>query len=524
MSNQLAMDKSQAIHHLHHSGYSERKIARTLGISRNAVRRHLATGQANDTTAQTGSAQTGSGGSNDTTAQTGSSSSATVEPTAESGSQCEPFRSLILDKLAQGLTAKRIYQDLVSEHGYGGKYWSVYRFIRKLGEHRELPFRRMEVEPGAELQIDFGTGAKIIDREGKYRKTHVFRAVLSHSRKGYSEAVLRLTTESLIRVLENTFWRLGGVPQVVVFDNAKSAVKQADWYDAELNPKIIEFCKHYRFAMIPTRPRTPRHKGKVERGIDYVQENALRAKEFESLAQQNAHLEHWEATVADTRIHGTTNKQVRQVFDQVERVALQPLPADRFPFYQEAKRKVSRDGHISVQRAFYSVPPEYLGCDVWVRYDNRLVRVLDSRMQLIATHCAVEPGRFSTSAAHLASEKISRVERGVEYLLGKVRCFGPHATRWAEATIEQRGIEAARTLQGLLSLSRKHSSDAIEAACDTAWRSRAWNYRVIKRLLSDQAAASQTTMEFMDTHPIIRPVSEYADFIHQSLQGGRVHV
>jgi hypothetical protein len=242
------------------------------------------------------------------------------------------------------------------------------------------------------------------------------------------------------------------------------------------------------------------------------------------LALQNAHLEHWEQTIADTRIHGTTNKQVGQLFASVERSCLQPLPAERFPFYHESKRKVSRDGHISVGRAFYSVPPEFLGCDVWVRYDSRIVRILDCRLQTIATHCAQEAGRFSTLPVHLADEKINRVERGIAYLLGKVRFFGPCATRWAEATVEHRGVEASRTLQGLLSLSRKHSSASIEAACDVAWRSGAWNYRVIKRLLINRSTAAQGTMEFMDAHPIIRPVSEYADFIHQSLQGVGRHV
>ncbi len=99
-----------------------------------------------------------------------------------------------------------------------------------------------------------------------------------------TEAVRRLTTESFIRSWENAFWRLGGAPEVVVFDNAKCAVLKADWYDPELHPTIVEFSKHYGFTLLPTRPATPRHKGKVERGVDYAQENALRGRKFESLA------------------------------------------------------------------------------------------------------------------------------------------------------------------------------------------------------------------------------------------------
>ena len=106
----------------------------------------------------------------------------------------------------------------------------------------------------------------------------------------------------------------------------------------------------------------------------------------------------------------------------------------------------------------------------------------------------------------------------------KSAVLGPHATRWAESTIESRGIPAARVLQGLLSLTKKYKTEEIDRACDTAWRSQAFNYRVIKRLLENQTAARQQTMQFMDDHPIIRSVSEYGDFVRSSLQGDRSDV
>lgn len=524
MAYQLSMDKSLSIKTLRDTGLSERAIAESLGVSRNAVRRHLASNTPNDTKAPTGKAPTGSEGSDDTKAPTGSSESPEGVVPSVSRSRCERFRDVIVSKLEQGLDAQRIYQDLVEEYGFDEKYWSVRRFVKSLGASSELPFRRIEVDSGWELQVDFGAGRPCRDHTGSVRKTHVFRAVLSHSRKGYTEAVTRLTTESFIRSLENAFWRLGGVPKTVVFDNAKCAVLKADWYDPELHPKIIDFCKHYGFAFLPTRPATPRHKGKVERGVDYVQENALKGRSFESLAQQNAHLDHWERTVADTRIHGTTKKQVGVAFETTEKGKLNPLPSDRFPYYEEGQRKVSRDGHIAVQQAFYSVPAEYLGHDVWVRWNSQTVRILNHRMESIAVHCTQPAGQFSTLGEHIHPSKSHMIERGIEYILKKVRFIGPHATRWAESTIESRGIPAARVLQGLLSLTKKYKTEEIDRACDTAWRSQAFNYRVIKRLLENQAAAQQQTMQFMDDHPIIRSVSEYGDFIRNSIQGEQSHV
>lgn len=544
MANQLSMDKSLAIEHLRQQGMSQRWIARALGVSRGAVIRHLRAKTSNSTKAPTGLLPTNSL-SNSTKAPTGSEGLPLVEkmeagidgrPLAEplverpldqlpcvagssSRSRCAPFRELILEKLELGLDSQRIYQDLVAEHGFADKYWSVHRFVKSLGNQRELPFRRLETEAGWELQIDFGAGRTCRDHTGALRKTYVFRAVLSHSRKGYTEVVTRMTTENLIRSLENCFWRLGGVPQTVVFDNAKCAVLKADWYDPELHPKLIDFCKHYGFTLLPTRPGTPRHKGKVERGVDYVQENALKSRTFETLQEQNAYLEHWETTVADTRIHGTTKRQVREAFE-LEQPQLQPLPAERFPFYHEGKRRVSRDGHIAVDKAYYSVGPEYLGCEVWVRWNSRTVRILDHRLQQIALHCAQEPGRFSTQAEHLDPRKIHVIERGMEYLLQKVRFLGPQAVRWAESAIEARGIEASRTIQGLLSLSRKFDSAQINQACQIAWSSHCFTYRTIKRLMEQQATTAQQTMEFMDDHPMIRSISEYGAFIKGAIQGG----
>jgi len=118
--------------------------------------------------------------------------------------------------------------------------------VQRLDGGRPLPLRRIECAPGDEVQIDFGSGAAIVDSEGKRRRTHVFRMVLSHSRKGYSEAVWRQTTDALLRCLENAFDHFGGLPRSLVLDNLKAGVEQPDWYDPELNPKLRWFADDYR--------------------------------------------------------------------------------------------------------------------------------------------------------------------------------------------------------------------------------------------------------------------------------------
>jgi transposase len=557
MANQLKMATIDTILRLHQQHWSIRRIAATLGIHRDTVARQLR--QAKLGQAPTGSeappvgraaseAQPGQLGQAPTgseppgpeaaasvsaagklgQAPTGSEDLAAVEAlspsTAANASRvpqqtslCEPWRTVIVGKLELGLSAQRIYQDLVGEHGFAGKYPSVRRFVSRLGADPVWPLRRMECAPGEEAQVDFGTGAPVVGADGKRRRTHVFRIVLSHSRKAYSEAVYRQTTDSFLLCLENAFTHFGGVPRTLVPDNLKAAVLQPDWYDPELNPKLRAFADYYGLAILPTRPGIPRHKGKTENGIRYVQDNGLKGHVFPSLEEENRHLLSWEATVADTRIHGTTRQQVGKVFAEVERAALQPLPQERFPFFHEGRRSVHRDGHIEVAKAYYSVPPEYLARHVWVRWDGRLVRIFNERLEQIAVHVQHEPGRFSTQPQHIVAEKISGVERGAAWLLGQVRRLGPQSTRWAEAVIAVRGVEGVRVLQGLLSLAKRHPVAAIERACGIAAGYGCHRLRTVRTLI-DRQAPTQEQFAFMHEHPLIRPLAEYSQFVHTTFQ------
>lgn len=498
---QIKVTQQQAITALHEQGWSKRRIARELGVDRNTVRRYLV--EAADSNSPT-NPQTG-GPPNSPTPQTGSLALGGAGP----DSLCEPWKEVIEAALCAGLSVQRIYQDLVSERQFAGSYYSVRRFALRLGKKLELPFRRMEVEPGAELQVDFGQGAWVVE-PGKRRRPHLFRAILSHSRKGYSEAVWRQTTETFLRCLENAFRYFGGVTRTVIIDNLKAAVRRADWFDPELNPKLEEFCRHYGTVILPTRPVTPRHKGKVESGVNYGQENALKGHSFESLAAENLHLLNWENQVADKRIHGTTKQQVAKVFNEVEKPRLLPLPAGLFPAFAEAQRTVHRDGHIELQRAYYSVPPEYVGRKVWVRWEARLVRVFNLRLEQIALHTRHEPGQFATAPVHIHDRKRALIERGADYLLDRCRRLGPYSGTWAEQMFEQRGPYALRTLHGLLSLAEKHPVAQLESASRQAVEAGAWRLRDLRALL-DRAPAQQLT--FLEKHPLIRDLEDYGQIV-----------
>src|SRR5947208_320074 len=364
----------------------------------------------------------------------------------------------------------------------------------------------MECAPGQELQVDLGLGAWVIEK-GQRRRPHLFRAVLSCSRKGYSEVVWRQTTESFIRCLENAFRHYGGTTVTVVIDNLKAGVLQADWFDPELNPKLEEFARHYGTAILPTKPAMPRHKGKIEAGVKFAQNNAVAGRKFTSLGEQNLFLSEWERTVADTRIHGTTRQQVGKHFETTERAALRPLPASLFPVFEEARRTVHRDGYVEFKQAYYSAPPEYVGRQVWVRQETRLLRLYNTRREQIALHALAEPGKFTTDPAHLHSRKRHIIERGADYLLDRCRLIGPLTGTWAEAMHQNRGPQSLRLMLGLLQLAEKHPVSELEKAAGIATHHGAWRLRDLKRLL--QLPANVVQLDFLETHPLIRSLAAY---------------
>ena len=542
MSNILEVSQQQAIQALIVRNWSIRRIARTLGVNRRTVQRYADAAASKCTTKVIAGSDAADASKCTTKVITGSDAADASKCTTEviagpepwdpskcttpsevitgSRSLCGALREVIAPMLELGLSAQRIYQDLVAGHGFGGSYPSVSRYVAKLKASGPARVWRIECAPGEELQVDFGLGAPLAGPGGKTRRTWLFRAVLSHSRKGYSEVVLRQDTETFLRVIENAVRYFGGVPRLLNFDNLKAAVVKADWYDPVMNPKLADFCRHYGMTPMPCRAYTPQHKGKVERGVGYAKNNALKGRQFASLAEQNAHLLHWEEHVADNRVHGTTRRQVAAVFGE-ERKALGPLPPSVYECYQEGRRRVQRDSFVEVAKAYYEAPPEFIGRKVWVRWDGRMVRLFNDRMEQIGCHARLEPGKFSRCLGVRGLH--GSVKESAGYWQARAAALGEAAGRWARRALDTRGAEALRSIMGLCQLAGKHRASDLDAACAKAMdaAARLPAFREIKNLLeAGTHAPVQLQMPLREADPIIRPLTAYADFIRSRTSAG----
>lgn len=501
MSRRLDVAMKTTILSLVRQGWSYRRIHRELGADRTAISRCVT--EANSKPANP---PTGSPGMGLITSQT--------RPPGP-GSSVEPFREIVEAKLQLGLDATRIFHDLAAESGYGGAYDAVKRFVHRLRRGAPEVFARMEVLPGEEGQVDFGQAAPTLEPiTGQYKRPHIFKMTLSCSRHSYEEVVWRQTVESFIRCHENAFRFFGGVPKVIRLDNLKAGVSRACLYDPEINVLYQALANHYGFTPLPIRPRTPRHDGKVERGIGYTK-NALKGRTFESLEAQNEFLSTWNRTVARLRIHGTTKQQVWSRFLELEKPALASLPADPFPFFKIASRKVHPDGHIELEKSYYSVPHQHVGQRVEVRWDERLVKVLAGG-QVVAVHRrSAPPGAFQTKPDHLPVHKNMRQEQYQARLLAQAERLGPGALGFAKGALERRGPLAFRVIQGCLSLCRQYPKEQVEWACAKALAHGSFRYRTVKELLLRLRPRPHDQALTQD-HAIIRPLTDYGRLIHQA--------
>lgn len=537
MANVLRMEKRILVQQLLDLGWSYRKIQAETGIRRETVARYDPDHPKNRTTGSeelTGPAKVptdrsgekrpncppgcdGSEPDSDCLAdESYSLNTGKIHRKPTCTSLAAVHDKLIQRKLSQGLTAKRIYQDLASEEGFAGGYDSVKRYVRKLKAKQPRVFARIHSLPGQEAQIDFGQGAPTL-KDGRWVRPWFFKMVLSYSRHSYEEVVWKQDIESFIRCHQHAFQSFGGVPRLVRLDNLKAGVLVVHLYEPELNPVYAAFARHAGFVPLPCLPGRPEHKGKTESGVGYTKNNALKGCKFPSLEAQNQHLRHWNRSWARTRIHGTTKKQVWALFAQFERPALGPLPQKPFGFFKMGRRTVHQDGHIEVDRAYYSVPHRLMGRTLTIHYNTLWVKAFWGS-ERVAFHRKVEPGRFKTEKTHLPVGKSLSAEEFTQRLLDRCGQIGPQCRLWALSALKVRQQLALRPIQGVLHLSQKYTADKIDWACAQAINMGSLRYHTVKLFSEGDQPTPQNGSELLSQHDLIRSLHEYGDYVQALAQ------
>lgn len=540
MSNVLSDDKRQQILALGRLGWSLRRIEQATGVRRETAGAYLkaagiyvrprggwgrrgAAKPANEVTTDSAPAKPANEATtdpdfpkpaNEVTTDSGTQD-LPCEPTPYSNgkrsvSNCEPYREVIELGLNRGRNAMAIWQDLVTEHGFERSYQSVKRFVNKLRPAELLQARPVIVTaPGEEAQVDYGTGPMVRDpQSGKYRRTRLFVMTLGYSRKSVRLLVFRSSSRVWAELHEKAFRRLGGCVRIVVLDNLREGVLTPDIYDPTLNPLYRDLLAHYGVVAMPCRVRDPDRKGKVEAGVGHAQKTPLKGQRFESLEEAQAYLDHWEARWADTRIHGTTKRQVAAMFAE-EKPHLLPLPLEPFRCYQYGERAVHLDGCVEVEAAYYSAPPGWIGRRVQVQWDTLQVRLIDPRTgQLLREHLRQKRGWHRIQE----EDRPSRTPLATNQLLTRAGHAGVNIGTLCQAIHARQGQVGVRRILGVLSLAKKCGAAVVDEACAAALEMGVHEYHFVRRYLERQP---QLPLSLHQVDPLIRELVQYRDLIHQ---------
>lgn len=436
--NELSVNEQETVLSLLRLGWSVRRVARETGHRRETIVRY---GRAAGLLVAKPSTRS----KVPTDPQPASAPEAETGTASKIGrSACEPHRIFISAELGKGRNAKAIYQALCENHGFTGSYDAVKRFAHALIDRTPQVFCRFETPPGQEGQVDYGEGAPTRDaRTGKYRKPRLFVLTLGYSRHAFRKTIERSSKRAWCELHEDAFASFGGAPKMLRLDQLREGVVSPDIYDPEINELFAAMLAHYGVVALPCRPYAPNLKGKVESAVSYAQGTALKGLRFESIDEQNAYLARWDVRWASTRIHGTTKRQVREMFEE-ERPALLPLPPTRFEYYEVVERKVHFDGYIEVDARYYSAPPRYAGTTVIVHVGTLWLRILDRfGRQCVREHTiALTKGSRRTAEEDRPKQTPPKVGRLVERVAG----IGPSCGAFARALETERGVLAARSL------------------------------------------------------------------------------
>ena len=345
---------------------------------------------------------------------------------------------------------------------------------------------------GEKLFIDYA-GPTIVLTDGG--RAHIFVAALGASSYTFACATPR---ETMVDWLESTMRALsfiGGVPQLIVPDNPKAMIADANRYEPRANDTVLDFARHYGTSVLPARPRQPQDKAKAESAVQIVERwimARLRHQQFASVHEVNVAIAPLLARLNDKPFQKLPGSRA-SAFAQIDAPALLPLPSQRYEIATFKTVKVHIDYHVEVERHRYSVPHALIGQTLEARVTTATVEILH-RGQRVASH--VRNGRaggFTTVAAHMPAAHRAHMEWTPQRLIHWGRGIGPGtADAVTRLMTENRHPEHGyRACLGLLSLAKRYGKPRLEAACVLALQLGACQYRHVHDILKnnrDQSA------------------------------------
>lgn len=403
----------------------------------------------------------------------------------------------------RGVTLKLLWMEYRESHAGGYQYTQYCTYYRRWSQQLK-PTMRLLHKGGEELEVDYaGMTLSIVSAEtGEITQAQIFVATLAASSYTYAEAQSSQTLPNWIGGHVRAFAFFGGLPRLLKPDNLKVGVKSPCYYEPDINPTYQKMAEYYGVGVLPTRVRKPKDKPSVENAVQNVERwvlAPLRKQTFFSVTEANQAMKPL-LEALDNRQMEHLGKSRRELFEELDRPALRPLPAQPYEFAIWKSAKVNIDYHVEFEKHFYSVPHQLLHASVEVRATEHMVEIYHQGKQVAIHPRLATPGKYSTRSEHMPPnhrfvlDTIGAIQGTPERLLFWGRQIGPLTAQLIEAILASRRYpeQAYRSCLGVLSLSRKHKRQAMETASQRLLNAHLLSYRDLK---AELASLTNTTAE-----------------------------
>jgi len=402
----------------------------------------------------------------------------------------EPDFPDIAQELTQkGMTRLLLWQEYAQAHPDNHYSYSRFTVLFKHWRKSQQLSMRQTHRIAEKLFVDYcGPTLTVVNPDtGEARNAQVFVAVLGASSYTYAEATWSQSLPDWIGSHVRAFAFYGGLPEIVVPDNLKSAVSKACRYDPDLNPTYQQMAEYYGVAVIPARPYKPKDKAKAEVGVQIVERwimMRLRKLTFYTLASINIAIRSLLDELNGRPFKKKPGSRLSQ-FEALDKPALKALPSEPYRYRHIKKARVHLDYHIEYNRHYYSVPYQLVKEEVMVHAGETSVAIFHQGKQVALHPRAHHQGGHTTDASHMAKAHQKQAQWTPQRFLSWAADIG----EYTEAVIQhQLGSRrhpehGYRTCLGLLSLTKKYGKKRLDAACKRAQHIGSMNYKSIESIL-----------------------------------------
>jgi len=418
----------------------------------------------------------------------------------------------------KGVTLTLLWHEYKAAHPEGFQYSWFCDQYRAWAMKLDVVMRQ-DHRAGEKLFVDYaGQTAEVVDRRtGEIRQAQIFVAVLGASNYTYAEATWTQQLPDWIGSHVRAFEFLGGTSEILVPDNLRSGVSKAHRYEPDLNPTYADLASHYGVAVLPARARKPRDKAKAEAGVLLVERwilAVLRHRTFFSLEELNreiARLLERLNTRAFKKLPGTR----RELFEQLDRPALRPLPVQAYEFAEWKKVLVNIDYHVDIEGHYYSVPYQLVRKPLEARFTARTVECFHKGQRVASHRRSHLKGHHTTVPEHMPQSHRHYAEWTPQRLIGWAEKTGPATAGVVQTILERRAHpqQGFRSCLGIMRLGKSFGEERLEAACQRALKLGACSYKsidsILRQGLDRKALPEQQELELSIEHDNLRGSDYY---------------